>query len=218
MPQTIASNPSKVHLKAIRGLEYFTGNHPEVRAQFRSGLRPTEFGNKVWATSLRLIEDFYENSGDLGGQRVLEIGCGWGLVGLYLAKALNCKVTCSDLDPHVLPIVGLLAKHNNVSVVTAQAGFADLSSEFLKNFDVIVGAEVCYSQAVAEDLLAMMERAFASGVQKVIIADPGRPDFEEGLFRCQEFSKVVLKKLPGSPNGKTTTLLTCHKKSRSGSL
>ena len=197
--------------KTIHGLQYFTGAHSEIRSQYRSGQRPTEFGNKVWATSLILIDHFHHDMPLQKGLRVLEIGCGWGLVGVYLAKVQGCKVTCTDLDPYVLPIVDLHANVNQVSVTTAQAGFLDLSADFLKNFDLIVGAEVCYSAEVAQDLLTMIRRGFQSGVEHIVIADPGRPDFEEGLSHCREFCAVELLELPGSKNGKTTQLLSAKR-------
>lgn len=194
------------------GVEYFNGSHPKIRSQYQSRKRPTEFGNKVWATSFLLMEYLHENPSQFNGLRVLEIGCGWGLVGIYMAKNQNCAVTCSDLDPHVLPIVELHSKANQVEVRCLEAGFADFSSELLSEFDLIIGAEVCYSEEVSKDLFAMMGRAFESGVKKIVIADPGRPDFEENLTPCQSFCNVELKKLAGSVNGKFTHLFTATPK------
>lgn len=194
-------------IKDICGLQYFTGAHSEIQKLFRSGQRPKEFGNKVWETSLRLIEFLDRNPDQWKGLRVLEIGCGWGLVGVYLAKVHSCRVTCCDLDPYVLPVVDIHSQFNGISVATKTARFSDWKSEDLKNFDLIIGAEVCYSEEVAIELSQMMERAFFAKVQQVMIADPGRPDFEEVLMQCRAFSKVELLELPGSRNGKTTQLL-----------
>ena len=203
----VNATSSSAAIKSFCGLQYFTGAHPEVRAQFRRGGRPQEFGNKVWATSLRLIEYFEQSPRFSKGLRVLEIGCGWGLVGLYLAKIHGCKVTCSDIDPSVLPIVHLHSRLNQVEVDRVEAGFADMNSNFLSHYDLIVGAEVCYSQDVAKALLEMMERGFQAGVEKIVIADPGRPDFEEELPQCRQFCEMEILELPGSINGKTTQLL-----------
>ena len=162
-------------------LKYLTGAHPEVRALCRGNNRPTEFGNKVWATSLVLIDYLETKPFELQNLKVLEIGCGWGLIGVYLAKTFNCEVTCSDFDEKVLPIVDLHAKLNNVQIKTKRAAFSDLTPDFLKDFDLIIGAEVCYSQEVVQDILVLTGNAFAGEVQKIIIADPGRPRFHRLL-------------------------------------
>ena len=73
-------------IKEIHNLKYCTGSHPAIREHYKNGKRPTEFGNKVWATSLVLINYLQEQPFNLETLRVLEIGCGWGLLGIYLAK------------------------------------------------------------------------------------------------------------------------------------
>jgi len=195
-------------IKSIGDFRYYTGAHPKIRKHCRAGKRPKEFGDKVWATSFVMMEALAQKSSELSGLRVLEIGCGWGLLGVYLAKTQECQVTCTDLDENVLPIVQMHGELNAVEVNTHALSFNAIDIDFLKNFDVIVGVEVCYSQAVSEDLRRLMERAMEAGVGKVWIADPGRPDFEDHLLQCRSFCKVELNELPGTVNGRATTLLS----------
>ena len=101
-------------IKEVHDFKYFTGNHPKIRSHYRAGKRPTEFGNKVWATSLILLDYLQKGPFKLNNLRILEIGCGWGLIGVYLAKTYSCQVTCSDIDKHVLPIVKDHAELNGV--------------------------------------------------------------------------------------------------------
>ncbi|MCK5688753.1 methyltransferase domain-containing protein [Myxococcota bacterium] len=196
------------HTKQIHNFKYYTGAHPEIQAHYRKGNRPTEFGNKVWATSLVLLDYLQKNPFKLRSLRVLEIGCGWGLLGVYLAKEYSCSVTCSDLDKHVLPIVQMHAELNGVSVETRPAAFNDLTIDYLKNFDLIIGAEVCYSEEVAQDIIQLIERASKAKLKHILIADPGRPDFDDCHAYCVEHCKTELIELPGSINGKTTQLLS----------
>jgi predicted nicotinamide N-methyase len=197
-------------VKEISTLRYYTGAHPEIRQLLRSGRRPSEFGDKVWATSIILIQFLEKKPFPLQGLRVLEIGCGWGLLGVYLAKVYGCKVTCTDLDERVLPIVQLHAKLNSVSVSTQQAAFSDLNQEYIKDFDVILGAEVCYSEEVGKELLQLVERASAAGVRRILIADPGRPSFNDLYESCTRMPNTQMLELPGSVNGKQTKLLVCQ--------
>lgn len=198
-------------IKQIHNFKYTTGAHPEILAQFRKGKRPTEFGNKVWATSLVLIDYLakqpYPLPFSLNNLRVLEIGCGWGLLGVFLAKNFGCAVTCTDMDAHVLPIVQLHAQLNDVSVQTMQASFNDLSTEYLRQFDVIIGTEICYSEEVGQDIMRLIQRAFGATVSYILIGDPGRPDFEDCLNFSKENYLTEVAILPGSVNGKSTQLL-----------
>jgi predicted nicotinamide N-methyase len=194
-------------IKTRLGFSYYDGNDPQIRALVRAGERPTEFGHKVWASSWVLLDHLAARPIPLRGLRVLEVGCGWGLVGIYLAKVHACDVTCTDLDAHVLPIVRLQAELNGVAVETERASFADLSGEFLRGFDLIVGVEVCYCEEAGRDMVQLVDRAFSSGVQQILITDPGRPDFDDLLAHSAKHYHPSLTELPGSVNGKTTQLL-----------
>jgi predicted nicotinamide N-methyase len=198
-------------IREIGDFQYYIGSHPKMRSRLRSSSRPTEFGNKVWASSLVLINYLQENPFELKGLRVLEIGCGWGLLGVYLAKLHHCHVTCTDMDEKVLPIVQLHAELNEVTIKTKKASFGELKESFLNNFDLIIGAEVCYSEEVGLEITAMVQRAFKGNVKQVLIADPGRPDFYDYQTHCAKHNKTKLIELPGSVNGKSTKLLSVFK-------
>lgn len=195
-------------VKEMHNFKYYTGSHPEILNLYRKGNRPTMFGNKIWATAL-VVLDYLDNHCQvkLKNLKILEIGCGWGIIGNYLAKNYNCEVTCSDIDEKVLPIVEMHAKLNQISIQVKQAAFEDLSSEFLSNFDLIIGSEVCYSSETGIELEHLIDRAFSSSVKNIIIADPGRPDFKN-LYQSVEQKFVTQRKeLQGSVNGKSTNIM-----------
>jgi predicted nicotinamide N-methyase len=195
------------NIKTIQDVKYYTGAHPEMRALNKVNPRPSEFGHKVWDTSFVLIDFLAKNDFNLNKKSVLEIGCGWGILGLYLAKHFDCEVTCSDLDEKVLPIVEVHAKLNSIKIKTKALGFKLITDEDLKSNDIIVGAEVCYSEEAAEELNNLIGRAYQFGVEQIFIADPGRPDFLEIICENNSPYKKEIHNLPGTKNGKVTRLL-----------
>ncbi|MGK0367336.1 MAG: putative nicotinamide N-methyase [Thermoproteota archaeon] len=194
-------------IKEAHDIKYYTGLHPKMKAHYKENKRPTEFGNKIWATSLVLIKYLKENQDQYKGLRVLEVGCGWGLIGVYLAKHLGCDVVCSDLDPLVLPIVEMHAQLNETSLSIKKASFNDFTLDYLKGFDLIIGAEICYSDEITLDIIELIKRSFQVNIKSFIIADPGRPDFEDCIMYCQSNHETKLIDLSGSINTKVTKLL-----------
>ena len=198
--------------KTVLGIRYHTASHPKIKEQYKKSQRPQEFGNKVWATTFVVLNKIKDQEKTFKNMRVLEIGCGWGLISIFLAKKYSCKVTASDFDKSVLPLVKIQAKENHVNLETKVAGFHDFSKEDFKKFDIIIGSEVCYSEEVAKDLIQLIGRAISSGVKKIILADPGRPDFKEMIEELAPHYKIETEILPGSINGKQTFFVSISKK------
>lgn len=123
--------------------------------------------------------DFLENSALPKGVRVLDVGCGWGLGGIYCAKKYGATVTGADIDPKVFPYLRLHAEINSVSVATILKGIDELTDSFLKDVDVIIGADICFWDTLGGSLERLVSRALDSGVKLVLIADPGRLPFDK---------------------------------------
>jgi len=123
--------------------------------------------------------DYFKRRGLSDGTRVMEVGCGWGLAGIYCAKKHGAIVTSVDIDSEVFPYVHLHAKFNNVEVSALHKGFDGLRGKHLKNIDVLIGADICFWDSMVEPLRRLILRALRSGVKSVIIADPVRSTFEE---------------------------------------
>ena len=199
----------QTQVKKVAGINYYTSSHPLIKNSYRVHGKPVEFGSKVWATSLILL-DYLNTQKNLQNQRVLEIGCGWGLVSIFLAKTYNCKVTASDIDKKVLPLVNIQAQANNVEVKTSQLAFCELCTQDLSQFDLLIGSEVCYSSETAQDLVTLVEKSLLSGVKMILLADPGRPDFKEAASLLLQKYKGNLTPLKGSINGKVTYVLSLY--------
>src|SRR5215510_16098907 len=70
------------------GLTILHPSHPEVRRIQQDAAQPSLHGHKVWPTSFVLM-DYLHQRGISPQARVLELGCGWGLVGIACAKTFQ---------------------------------------------------------------------------------------------------------------------------------
>lgn len=157
------------------GLKILYSKHPSIR-KIKNNFCPALHGNKVWESSLVLI-DYLSRNRLQSWVRVLEIGCGWGLSGIYCAKAYRADVTAVDKDPDVFPYLKLHADINNVEIATLKKDFNSLSKDFLQDFDVMIGADICFWDETITPLRRLIKRAVNSGIGEILIADPGRPTF-----------------------------------------
>jgi predicted nicotinamide N-methyase len=158
-------------------------SHPEVRRLQHAAAPPSLHGHKVWPTSLVLI-DYLHQRGVPARARVLELGCGWGLVGTYCAKTFQAQVTGLDADAAVFPYLQLHAQRNGVHLATRHGTFADLTPQELAAFDLIVGADICFWEELVDPLYQLVRHGVAAGVAEILVADPGRPPFDELCAQC----------------------------------
>jgi predicted nicotinamide N-methyase len=101
------------------------------------------------------------------------------LPGIYCAKKHNAVVTGVDIDSEVFPYLHLHAEINKVKIATMKRAFGGLTGKHLKNFDVLIGADICFWDKLAYSLKRLINRALQTGPRMVLIADPGRPTFDE---------------------------------------
>jgi predicted nicotinamide N-methyase len=153
---------------------------------------PSDFGYRVWKTSWLLI-DYLKQTGLPDHLNVLEIGCGWGLPGIFCARNFQAVVTCLDMDSEVFPFLQLHARVNLSQITTINSGFEYLTPDFLSRIDLLIGAEICYWDDLAGQLADLVGSALVSGVRLIVIADPGRPPFDilEEFCRRQYHSRAV---------------------------
>ena len=96
------------------GLTVLKASHKKIR-QLKRNHEPEIHGNKLW-TSSWLIMDFLEQQGLSKKPRVMEVGCGWGLAGIYCAKRHGASVVGIDADENVFPYLDLHAEVNGVKL------------------------------------------------------------------------------------------------------
>ena len=166
----------KVQIRAY-GIKVLLSRHPRVRRLKRLHF-PSGHGNKFW-TSSWLLMDFFHRKGLPARSRVMDVGCGWGLAGIYCAKKHDAVVTAIDTDPEIFPFLQLHAEINGVQVATMKRAFGGLTHADLGGFDVLIGADICFWETLTYSLKRLINRALRSGIKLVLIADPGRPTFDE---------------------------------------
>lgn len=140
---------------------YFTDNRhlPENRK---------ELSFRFWCITLKLISDngvFSKNNVDYGsrvllealrenddclGSRLLDVGCGYGVIGLSLKKAYPDKqVTMLDINPRAVELTKLNARNNQCEVIVhvsdAYEKVQDQSySDIITNPPIRAGKKVIY--------------------------------------------------------------------------
>lgn len=166
------------------GLTVLDSSHPAIRRLQRQAELPTLHGEKVWRSSFLLMDYLDQRSIDQH-VRVLEIGCGWGLLGIYCAKTFNACVTALDADAAVFPYLHQHAQLNGVNVQTRHLSFEHLKPRDLATFDLIVGADICFWDELVDPLCDMITHGMQAGVSEILIADPDRPPFDDLCARVE---------------------------------
>jgi predicted nicotinamide N-methyase len=154
----------------------FRSSHRSIR-ELKRLYKPSLHGFRVWPSSWLLIDYFKRNRLAMSS-RILDIGCGWGLAGIYCAKKYSSIVTCVDSDSAVFPYLRLHAEINDVEMTTMQTDFEELSDKHMKDNEIMIGADICFWGEMIEILKSLILRAFESDIKTIIIADPGRSSFE----------------------------------------
>lgn len=169
--------------RQANGLKILTASDPRMRRLKREGHEAEIHGHKVWNSSF-LIMQYLKRHPLPPGARVLELGCGWGLLGLFCAKRFGATVHGIDADANVLPYLALHAELNGVAMSAEKRTFARLRTADLEGWDLILGADICFWDELADELFNLIRRAKRAGAGRVILADPGRPPFAQLAARC----------------------------------
>jgi predicted nicotinamide N-methyase len=161
-------------VRSLFGLHLLTAQDARIRRLKRTH-RCAVHGQKVWRSASVLLDYFQEYPLDKG-LKILELGAGWGLAGIYCAQRFNAQVTALDIDPAVFPYLELHAQLNDVAITPWQLDFSALTDTHLQAFDLVIGSDICFWDQQSEVLLALMEKLQRLAI-RTIIADPGRPPF-----------------------------------------
>lgn len=85
-----------------------------------------DFGTRLLLENL----PFHEFEG-----KILDVGCGYGPIGLYLAKVTNCQIDMCDVNKRALHLTKMNAKTNHLSVSVFES---DCYSNVTEKYNVIV--------------------------------------------------------------------------------
>ncbi len=155
---------------------------PEIRlhkAGPRSGLwrlaeRDGGFGAPYWAHwwggGLALARHVLDHPQTVAGRRVLDLGCGSGLVGIAAAKAGAAMVMAADTDPYALAAAGLNAAANAVTILPLPG---DMTAGAPPEVDIVLVGDLFYDRDLALRVTGFLDRCLAAGIG-VLVGDPGR--------------------------------------------
>ena len=120
----------------------------------------------------------------LSGLRVLELGCGLGVVALGAALA-GAKVTATDYYEDALLFAELnVAAATGQSIATRMVNWVELPED-LGKFDVVLASDVLYEHRYAAMVADAIAKTLVRGGE-AIVADPGRIALDEFREECRD--------------------------------
>lgn len=178
---TARRNPPQ---RRFRGVLMPTTTHPAIRRVRRSGAAPSIHGNKLWKSSCLLIDYLQKNPPEHYGS-VMDVGCGWGISGIWCAGHFGSEVTAVDADAAVFPFLEAVAEINGVASPTRLVRrFERITTRDLAGYDMLIAADICFWDELANTVYNLVNRAVSAGVKHILIADPERSPFLEMAERC----------------------------------
>ena len=120
----------------------------------------------LWRSGVALAREL--EGEELGGRRVVELGCGLALPSIAAARA-GASVLATDLAPEALALAKRNARANGVRIEAA--AFDWYAPAQLTRFDLVLAADVLYERPAVGALLDLLPRL----APEAWLADPGRP-------------------------------------------
>lgn len=190
------------HVRSIHGIRILKNKHQTIKRLRKESPAPRLYGDQVWHSSFLIMEYLAQHPLPVR-QRIMDIGCGWGLLGIFCAKHFEGDILSVDADSGVFPYVHSHEALNDVSVKTEQATFDQLKHADFARQDVIVGADICFWPCMVKELKTLIAKAMGAGVKKIILADPGRTTFLQLADHCKE--RYITRLEPWQSSEQTTS-------------
>ena len=125
----------------------------------------------IWPSAIALSEYVLENQKVFKGKKILELGCGLGLVGITVT-AIGGDVLFTDYDPHALRFTQTNFKRNFSRPASVQLlDWRNPGNS--ESFDIILAADILYEKRWLGPVLNILDKKLAMhGI--AYIADPDR--------------------------------------------
>jgi predicted nicotinamide N-methyase len=206
--------PLKVGDKTLKVLQLkdFEQHVEELIERKGVGIKDLPYWAKIWDASFLLA--YYIGKRPVAlGQRILEIGAGMGVVGIYAALGGH-RVTISDINEDAL----LFAKANALmnGIPEGRVTRLDWAAPFTDEpYDVIIGSEVVYERETYPMLVEFLRKALAP--EGIIFlaknAELHTPAFFAELAKHFEFKETV-QTLRSGEEDRRICLYAIRRKSR----
>jgi len=138
---------------------------------------------QVWPSARKLAD--LMQAKEIGGRRILEIGCGLGLASLVIHRRLG-NITASDCHPLTRIFLNENLALNGLPPMKYSTGNWGRSNAGLGDFDLIIGSDVLYERDHPEQLAGFIQ-LHAAPACEVLIVDPNRGNrsaFNRHLRAC----------------------------------
>lgn len=129
------------------------------------------YGVALWPAAIALAHEVAERADALRGKAVLELGAGTGLPGI-VAASFGARVVQTDRHELALEICARNGERNGV--ISLERRQADWTAwDDAGRYELILGSDILYSEAVHAHLRQIFERNLAPG-GRILLADPFR--------------------------------------------
>lgn len=125
---------------------------------------------QVWPSARKLADLMQVR--ELGGLRILEIGCGLALASMVIHRRLG-DITASDCHPLTHSFLSSNLLLNGLPDLKYETGNWGRGNPELGEFDLIIGSDVLYERSHPEQLAAFIQLHAAMRAE-VLIVDPNR--------------------------------------------
>jgi hypothetical protein len=122
----------------------------------------------------------------------LDLGGGWGVLGIACVNMFQAQVTGLDADAAVFPSLQLHAQRHGVHLATRQGTVADLAPQDLAAFELIVRADICLWEERMDPFDQLVCHGVVAGVADIRLTDPGRPPFDDLCARCLQHGDAAV--------------------------
>jgi predicted nicotinamide N-methyase len=139
---------------------------------------PPPYWAFAWAGGQALARYLLDNSGEVAGKCVVDLGAGSGLTAIAAMKAGAGSVLAADIDPMALAAIALNAAANGIAIETTSDDLLDLPLAA----DAILVGDLFYERALADRVLAAIAAATTGGAL-VLVGDPQRNYFPKERFQ-----------------------------------
>jgi predicted nicotinamide N-methyase len=150
---------------------------------------------ELWPSSRALARTMAGRA--LRGARMLELGCGLGLVSIAAALA-GGRVVASDWSAEAIAMTAENAERNGARIETLVCSWTEPEPLLARApWDLVLASDVLYEARNADALLDLLPRLGP----EVWLADPGRPPAGPFLETARREWSVTSRRAPELPNG-----------------
>ena len=181
------------HYTEFLGVKALSSAHPEVKKLKYKNPNHSAHGNKNWRSSFVLM-DYLKDNPPSFNDKVLEIGCGWGLISIFISTYFASDTHSADIDPSVRPFFSLQSNINNANTRICIRDFTKFKIEELSKYSLIVGSDICFWDEMTLPVVKFIKRSLKTHVKRIIIADPGRPPFWNLVDECHKLGGEVFSR------------------------